>query len=94
MVAASPAQDPAESSFGSVTTRLKGRRLVGIVNTAALDHLQQNGQMHVADSCRPLFADETSRRQTAMGDVDGNGDGDSDEGQSQLLAEDQGWVFD
>ena len=89
MVAVGPVQDPAESSFGNVTSRLKGRRLVGVVNTAALSHLQQNGQNYVAYSWRPLFTDETSRRQTAMGDVYGNGGGDSDKGQSQFLAQEQ-----
>ena len=62
MVAAGPAQDPAESSFGNATTRLKGHRLVGVVNTAALSHLQRSGQNYVADSWRPLFTDETSIR--------------------------------
>ena len=89
MVAAGPVQDPAESSHGNVTTRLKGRRLVGLVNTAALSHLQQNGQQYVANSWRPIFTDKTSRRQTAIGDVDGNGNGDSDKGQSQFLVQEQ-----
>ena len=89
MVAAGPVQDPAESSHGNVTTRLKGRRLVGLVNTAALSYLQRNWQSYVADSWRPLFADETSRRQTAMGDFDCNGNGNSSEGQSQFPAQEQ-----